>query len=108
MLQQQCAAAIQAAMGEYARQGNDLQCAVGQLQWVALCLGMQVRYCWRLIHLDAPELAMSRAVELARLAIGGQLFRRAFDAATFFTDQVQRLACQARGQRLQQVVGQLA
>lgn len=49
---------------------------------------------------------MPCAVELAWLAIGGQLLRCAFDPATLFSDQVQRFAGQARCQGLQKVIGQ--
>ncbi|MNH01896.1 hypothetical protein D3C79_611210 [compost metagenome] len=51
---------------------------------------------------------MAGAVELAWLAKGMQLFRRAFDPATLFADQIQHSSGQSRGQGIEQVVGQIA
>lgn len=50
---------------------------------------------------------MPRAVELARLAERVQLLGRAFDAAAFFTDQVQLTTGQARGEGVEDVIGQV-
>jgi hypothetical protein len=81
MLQQQRAAAIQATMAEHARQADDLERAFGQRQRQRLRQAFQRAA--GVGHGDLPQLAMARAVELARLAERVQLLGGALDTAFF-------------------------
>ncbi|MCY1179680.1 hypothetical protein D9M73_200910 [compost metagenome] len=87
VFQQQRGAPVEAAMTEYAWQADDLQRAFGQGQAITLGKAFEFDGLWRRLHHHLPQLAMTGAVEFARLAEGVQLLGRAFDTATFFTHQ---------------------
>ncbi|MCY1240355.1 hypothetical protein D9M72_531980 [compost metagenome] len=84
-------------MAEHAGQADHFQRSIGQVQAVALGQGFQVGGCGSLLDGHLPELAVTGAVQLARLSESSQLFGGSLDAAAFLTDQEKLAARQAGG-----------
>ncbi|MNF47424.1 hypothetical protein D3C84_286260 [compost metagenome] len=108
MLEQQARTDVQAAVAEHAGQADHLQFAVGRGHRVAAGEGLEIRRGRNLLHRHLPQLAVARAVQLARPAEGLQLPGGTLDAGALLADQPQRPAGQARGEGGEQVVGQFA